>query len=253
MKFKIFASGSKGNCSLLQCNGLNILIDVGINYKTLENELDKIGLSPSDIDIILISHSHSDHIRGLSTLMHRTCKKIYTTEKLALDLIKYVDRQYIEIVDYRFIIYDVNIEFIPTSHDVTSYGFLIDYDNKSIVYITDTGYINKKYYTKLSNKSIYIIEANHDVEMLMEGPYPYYLKQRVVGDYGHLSNRAAGTYLSNCIGKDTKYILLAHISENNNTKQLAYDQIKMAIKETGFNENNIIVTDQYISSDVIEV
>lgn len=253
MKFKVLASGSKGNSALLQCNGLNVLIDVGINYKTLECELDKIGLSPMDMDVILITHSHSDHIKGLSTLVRKTKKKVYLNKRMVNDLLRYVDKEYIEIVDESFCIEDVNIEFIPTSHDVVSYGFLIEYDNKSIVYITDTGYIHRKYYSKLTNKTVYLIETNHDVEMLMNGPYPYYLKQRVVGDYGHLSNEAAGNCLKKCIGKDTKYIFLAHISENNNTKERAYSKICEMLEDTGFTKDKVIVTDQYESSELIEV
>lgn len=253
MKFKVLASGSKGNASLLQCGSLNILIDIGINYKTLEYELSTIGLIPNDIDIILITHTHSDHIKGLSTLIKKTRKKVYTNIKLAKDLVNYIDREYIEIVDENFNVNDVYIEMMPTSHDVISYGFLIEYDNKSVVYITDTGYIHKKHYPKITNKTIYIIETNHDVEMLMNGPYPYYLKQRVVGDYGHLSNEAAADCLKKCIGNNTEYVFLAHISENNNTKEIAYAKIIEMLEDTDFDKNHIIVTDQYESSELIEV
>lgn len=253
MKFKVLASGSKGNASLLQCNSLNILIDIGINYKTLEYELSTIGLMPKDIDIILITHTHSDHIKGLSTLIRKNKKKVYTNIKLAEDLINYIDKEYIEIVDDNFSVNDVYIEMIPTSHDVISYGFLIEYDNKSVVYITDTGYIHKKHYPKITNKTIYFIETNHDVEMLMNGPYPYYLKQRVVGDYGHLSNEAAGDCLKKCIGNNTEYVFLAHISENNNTKEIAYSKVIEMLEDVKFDKNHIIVTDQYESSELIEV
>ena len=238
MIFKALASGSKGNSSLLKCGNLNILIDVGINYKTLSDRLNEENMSPSDLDIILITHTHSDHIKGLSSLIRKTHKKVYIHQNMLDDMLKYINRESIELLGDNISIDDVNIKLIPLSHDVIAYGFVIDYADKSIVYITDTGYINKKYYPLLTNKNIYLIEANHDVEMLMNGPYPYYLKQRVVGDYGHLSNEACGHMLKKCIGKDTRYVLLAHISENNNTK---------------FDSNNIIIADQYESSELIEV
>ena len=253
MIFKALASGSKGNSSLLKCGNLNILIDVGINYKTLSDRLNEENMSPSDLDIILITHTHSDHIKGLSSLIRKTHKKVYIHQNMLDDMLKYINRESIELLGDNISIDDVNIKLIPLSHDVIAYGFVIDYADKSIVYITDTGYINKKYYPLLTNKNIYLIEANHDVEMLMNGPYPYYLKQRVVGDYGHLSNEACGHMLKKCIGKDTRYVLLAHISENNNTKDIAYNCIKNMLEEVGFDSNNIIIADQYESSELIEV
>ena len=253
MMFKVLASGSKGNCSFLKCHGLNLLIDVGINYKTLEVKLGEISVSPSDIDVILITHSHSDHIKGLSTLIKKTNKKIYIHETLVDDMLSFTDNNHIEIIGDSFEMEGVTIKLIPLSHDVVGFGFLIESDNKSIVYMTDTGYINKKYYDMLTNKTIYLIEANHDVEMLMNGPYPYYLKQRVVGDYGHLSNEACAKFLKRCIGKNTEYILLAHISENNNTKELAYKSIEKELVKIDFPKEKIIVTDQYESGEAIEV
>ena len=252
MIFKVLASGSKGNSSFLRCGDTNILIDVGINYKTLEMKLSEINISPKDIDIILITHSHSDHIKGLSTLIKRTDKLVYIHSDLVDDLLSTIDKNHIEIIDEVFHINDITINLIPLSHDVVGYGFVIEHKDKSIVYITDTGYINKKYYDKLTNRNIYLIEANHDVEMLMNGPYPYYLKQRVVGDYGHLSNEACGRFLKKCIGENTEYILLAHISENNNTKEEAFSSV--AHKLNGiFPSEKIIITDQYESGEVIEV
>ena len=100
------------------------------------------------------------------------------------------------------------------SHDVPCHGILLEYKNKELVYITDTGYVNKKYIPKILNKDFYIIETNYNEKMLMEGPYPYILKQRIIGDSGHMSNRYAGSLLAKCIGEKTKYIFLAHISEH---------------------------------------
>ena len=148
---------------------------------------------------------------------------------------------------------DVNISLIETSHDVISYGFLLEHKNNSMVYITDTGYINKKHYSITNNKDIYVIEANHDEEMLMNGPYPYHLKQRVIGDKGHLSNRYTGKYLAKVIGNNTKFIFLAHISENNNTYDLALKEIKDELMDTEFDLNNIIVAHQNEETEMIEV
>src|SRR5699024_1080680 len=120
---------------------------------------------------------------------------------------------------------------IKTSHDAKgSVGFLITEDDNSIVYITDTGYINRKYFPLLENKNIYYIESNHDEKMLMDGPYPYYLKQRIISDEGHLSNDTTAKYLKKLVGDNTKYIILAHLSEHNNKEELAYIATSEALK-----------------------
>ena len=122
-----------------------------------------------------------------------------------------------------------------------------------MVYITDTGYINKKYYNMTKNKDVYIIESNHDEVMLMNGPYPYHLKQRVIGDKGHLSNRYTGKYLAKVIGNNTKYIFLAHISENNNTYDLALEQVKEEMEDSTFDINKIVIAHQNEETEMVEV
>ena len=135
---------------------------------------------------------------------------------------KIVNPDYImPVVSKTFMVDDLKITLLPTSHDaVASVGFLIE-DSKSLVYMTDTGYISKSNLSLMHDKNLYILESNHDVKMLMEGPYPYILKQRVVSDSGHLSNEMTGNYLKELIGNDTKEIVLAHLSETNNTEELA--------------------------------
>lgn len=253
MKIKVIASGSKGNCTLVLCDNTKILIDIGISLPYLKKSCDNMSIDLNNLDGILISHIHSDHIKGLVQLVKRHKIKIYSPVDLVSDLVNLVPIDSIVIVDNQFMINDVKITLIETSHDVTSYGFIIEYQNKEAVYITDTGYINKKHINITTNKDIYVIEANHDEKMLMNGPYPYHLKQRVMGDKGHLSNRYTGKYLTKVIGDNTKYILLAHISENNNTYELALEQVKEELYETGFNFNNIIVTHQNEETEMIEV
>ncbi len=253
MKIKILASGSKGNCTYIDCENTKILLDVGINLKQIEDSLNTIDVTLKEMDAVLISHTHSDHIKGLATLVRKVGLKVYITIDLLKDIRKIIPIENIVIIDNKFNINDVSITLINTSHDVKSYGFIIEYNGKSLVHITDTGYINRKYYDITSNKDIYVIEANHDEEMLMNGPYPYILKQRVIGDVGHLSNRHTGKYLATAIGNNTKYIFLAHISENNNTKELALHDVKEELKDTEFDINNIILTSQNESSIEVEV
>ena len=253
MKIKILASGSKGNCTLVVCDNTKFLIDVGISEAQIRNSLQSINIDINELSGILISHIHADHIKGLSQMIKRHKLKVYAAPQLLYDLINIVTMDNIIVVDKQFYIDEVMIELLETSHDVTSYGFVIDYKDSSMVYITDTGYINKKYYNVTSNKSIYIIESNHDEKMLMNGPYPYHLKQRVIGDKGHLSNRYTGKYLTKVIGNRTKFICLAHISENNNTYDLALSQVKEELIDSNFNTENIIVAHQNEETEMIEV
>jgi phosphoribosyl 1,2-cyclic phosphodiesterase len=253
MKIKVLASGSKGNCTLIIGGNTKILIDAGITETQIKNSLFELGIDIKKLDGILISHVHSDHIKGLLQLVKRHKLKVFASPELIYDLIHIIPIESIIVVQDKFNIGDLSIELIATSHDVISYGFVIEHNNNSLVYITDTGYINKRYYDNTKNKSVYIIETNHDEEMLMKGPYPYHLKQRVIGDKGHLSNRYTGQYLKKVIGEKTEYIFLAHISENNNTYDLALSQVKEELTGSGFNFEKIIVTQQNEETEMIEV
>lgn len=253
MKVKILASGSKGNCTLVICGDTKILIDAGISERQITNILKENEIDVDSIDGILLSHTHSDHIKGLLQLVKRHKLKVYAHFQLLYELVDIIPSEFIIAVDNNFNINDVSICLLETSHDTTSYGFIIENNGFSMVYITDTGYINKKYYSQTRNKNIYIIESNHDEEMLMNGTYPYILKQRVIGDKGHLSNRYTGKYLNKVIGGDTKYIFLAHVSENNNTYDLALAQVKEELLDNNFDLANIIVARQDESSEMIEV
>ena len=163
---------------------------------------------------------------------------------------EYVPLQRCVFIDDTFIINDVKIELIHTSHDApSSVGYIIEQNDKSLVYVTDTGYINRKYLSKMVGKNAYIMESNHDEIMLMDGPYPRFLKERVISDKGHLSNNTTAKYLKKIIGVNTKTIVLAHLSEKNNTEEKALE----AIRNEGLDKLNIIIAKQYEESNIIEV
>ena len=181
MKVKTIASGSKGNCTIVLCDNTNIIIDMGISYLTLKRSLEENSLSFEQFNGILITHSHKDHINGLKSLVNHTNLTVYIPEKMYDDLQDIVPRYRCEFIEDNFNIQDVEIELIHTSHDAPcSVGYIIKYNDKSLVYVTDTGYINRKYLAKMTEKDIYIMEANHDEVMLMDGPYPRFLKERVI-------------------------------------------------------------------------
>ncbi len=227
MRAIILGSGSKGNSTLLIGKNKKILIDVGFSYPKMLMNLGKFNVLPNDIDAILITHTHKDHIAGLSTFIKKNNIMVYSNNKMLSELVKIIPEEMINIMEDEYSIGEFNITCIHTSHDAPgSVGFVINDDNSDLVYVTDTGYINKAYLSKLVNKDLYIFESNHDINMLMNGPYPYILKQRVLSDKGHLSNELAGNYLKEIIGDKTKKIILAHLSEINNTPSIALDTVQ---------------------------
>ena len=251
MKIKTIASGSKGNCTIVLCNDTKIIIDMGISFLTLQKILEENSLSFQDFNAIFITHCHNDHIKGLSTLVKKTKLKVYIPEEMYDSLKEYIPYDRCEFITDQFEINDVEIELIHTSHDAPySVGYIIKQDEKSLVYVTDTGYINRKFLEKMKNHNCYMIESNHDEVMLMEGPYPRFLKERVISDSGHLSNHTTATYLKKIIGPKTKNIILAHLSETNNTKEKALE----AIEEIDLPKSiNVLIADQYKEGPMIEV
>lgn len=253
MKIKIIASGSKGNSTFIESKNTRILIDAGVNFSRIKSTLEDINVDPNTLDGIIISHTHSDHIGGLSSVIKKINVPVFIKEELYNDIKKIIPKDNIVIIeDQNITIGDIDIEIINASHDVPAFGFIVSDSKRKILYLTDTGYINRKYYNKLENLDAYIIESNHDEKMLMEGPYPYILKQRVISDKGHLSNRYTGRFLCKSIGDKTKCIVLAHISENNNTEELALEQVKEELKSVNYNKK-FVIAKQHIDTEMVEI
>ncbi len=236
MKVCNFASGSKGNSTLVQTKNHNILIDIGVTTLYIENSLNEIGVDPKSIDIVLITHSHTDHTGGLKVFNKKYHPNVYISDKIIKEA--KLNKEDFNIINSLDDIKDIKITEVQLSHDVADIkGYIIEEDNSSMVYITDTGYINKNYFDILSNKSLYIFESNHDVEKLMNNPkYPHHIKIRILSDKGHLSNEDSTYYLTKLVGNNTKEIVLAHLSEENNTEELAYNTLKNKLN------NNIRIT-----------
>ena len=251
------ASGSKGNVCYVETNNHKILIDIGTNIKYIKEKLLEMEVLIDDIDIILISHVHNDHIKALEQFIKKYKPYVYMTSPMLDELEdNHPIKKYNKLVLFNDDIYldTLHIESIKTSHDTKdSKGFIVKENNKSVVYITDTGYLNQKYFSKLRDCNVYLFESNHDVEMLINGKYPQWLKDRVVGPYGHLSNRDAAIYLAKLIGTDTKKIILMHLSENNNTEEVALDTIKSVFLEYGINFDNISCANQNKKTEVVEL
>ena len=251
MKIKTIASGSKGNCTIVLCDETKFIIDMGISFLTLQKVLEENSLSFSDFSGIFITHCHKDHTKGLATLLKKTTLNVYIPEGMYDSLKEFVTYPKCTFIEDKFEMNNVEIELIHTSHDApSSVGYIIKQDGKSLVYVTDTGYINRKYLEKMVGHDCYMIESNHDEVMLMDGPYPRFLKERVISDSGHLSNATTAKYLKKIIGPNTKHIILAHLSETNNTKEKALE----AIQEQDLpKEIEILIADQYVEGPLIEV
>ncbi len=242
MKVKVLASGSKGNVTYIEDNDTRILIDIGMRCCYVEEKLKEMDVDPKDIDAILLTHIHKDHTLGLHTFARKYNVVAYMTPKMQKEL----DTDNVKYITKEMAIKGINIKVFRTSHDVESYGYIVQ---DSLVYITDTGYINNKYFDMLSNKKIYIMESNHDIEMLEEGPYPYHLKQRIWSDKGHLSNEMSSEYLSKFIGDNTKVVVLAHLSEVNNTEEKALEEFKNKNKK----DIKVVIGKPKETTELIEV
>ncbi len=251
MKVQVLASGSKGNSTIVLGDNVNLIIDMGIPYLTLKRRLEEDLLSFEDFAGILITHNHKDHIKGLKSVIKHTNLSVLIPEAMYDSLKEEVPKSRCTFIDDNFDMIDLHIELIHTSHDAPySVGFIITEGNKGLVYVTDTGYINRKFLSRMVHKDMYIMESNHDEVMLMDGVYPRFLKERIISDKGHLSNNTTAGYLKKIIGTNTKNIILVHISEKNNTEELALKTMREALKDYNV---NIIAAEQEEPSEIIEV
>lgn len=251
MKVCVLSSGSKGNSTYVETKSHKILIDIGNSCLYIEKSLRSINVDPKEIDILLVTHSHVDHVSGIKVF----CKK-YNPLVYISDITKKEANLEIEgISSEQLIDGDMKINSIKLSHDVGEVrGYIIEELNSSLVYITDTGYINERYYDLLKNKTMYVFESNHDIEKLMNNPhYPHYTKIRILSDKGHLSNKDSSYYLSKLVGNKTKIIALAHLSEENNTSSLAIDTLEQTLKAKNISVPKIIIAKQNDITDIFDI
>lgn len=254
MKVCVLASGSGGNATLIQTDKYKILVDIGKNRKYIVEQLEKVGVKPEDVDYIFISHLHDDHISALKTFIKKYKPTIVLSKAMFQELEDIHDYEKILLYEDEVILDNLQVICMHSSHDATdSRNFLFQNEGHSVVYVTDTGYVNHKNFKYLFNKEIYLFESNHDIEKLQHGPYPAWLKKRVLSDYGHLSNNACSVYLTKLIGDKTKKIYLMHLSEKNNTEELALREIKNTFQNYNISFNDIKCAKPDEISEVMEV
>ena len=246
------ASGSSGNCIYVGSDTTSILVDVGISGKKIEEGLQTIDHTTRDCSGILITHEHSDHIKGLGVISRKYKIPIYCTEGTRRELEtmaalgKMPEGLYHTIrADQDFAIGDLKIRPFEISHDAAEpVGFRVENGPKAVGIATDLGIYNDYIVENLQGLDALLLEANHDVNMLQVGSYPYYLKQRILGDRGHLSNESAGRLLCRLLHDKMKQILLGHLSRENNYDALAYETVcsEVTMGENPWNSSDFKIT-----------
>ena len=264
MKLASISSGSKGNCIFVEQNNTSILVDAGISKKRIEDGLAYFGTKPEQIDGIVVTHEHSDHIKGLGVFLRKYKIPVYATEKTIQYLredaqMGTIDTDLYHIISKDKIFFIKKLQILPvhTSHDALDpvcYRFFGD--GKSCAVITDLGETDRHLIDTMKGLDAALIESNHDLGMLQTGPYPYYLKQRIWGSKGHLSNEACGVLINQIISERLKHIILGHLSQENNYPELAFQAVRNEINfgnhDYSAEQIELKVASQVEPSDTIE-
>ena len=232
------ASGSSGNALVLSCDDTHLLVDAGISCRRITQGLKELGLTPEDLSGLLITHTHADHIAGVQTLLKRSSFPLYTSVRASRELSYRLPQCEDRLVDLELCvpvtIGSITVTPFPISHDAPgACGFRLDTADGSVGVITDTGYVTDEAAELLPGVDLCVLEANHDVEALRSGPYPYYLKQRILGIQGHLSNEDSAQFAVTLAQSGTSDIILAHLSRENNTPAMAYNAVEQALTAAG--------------------
>ncbi len=244
-------SGSSGNSSLVSYKNTNILIDCGMSGKRLEELLDTLDLKGSDLDAILITHEHIDHISGVGVVARRYNLPIYATEqthsamnigKLCDDNIRFIEP------DRPFEIGNIGIDAFSIPHDAKDpVGYRLYLGAKKYAVATDIGTMTGELFDSISGSDSVILEANHDIEMLKNGSYPESLKNRILSNFGHMSNDLSAKCVLALLNRGTKNIMLSHLSDENNTPALAYNTVSKKLLENGAKPDDLrlVVANRY--------
>lgn len=233
------ASGSSGNCIYVGNDNTNILVDVGISAKRIEQGLVSIGIDPKTLHGILVTHEHSDHVSGIGVMARRYGIPIYGTAEtinaiLHTKNVGKIKEELFQLIepDVDFMINDIKVQPFSISHDASNpvcYTFL--HDGHKVGVATDLGTYSEYTVKNLSGCEAILLEANHDIHMLQVGGYPYVLKRRILGDKGHLSNDNSGRLICDIFHKGLKHIVLGHLSKENNYPDLAYETVKYELDQ----------------------
>lgn len=240
LKISVLASSSSGNATYIETPKHRVLVDAGLSGKKIKEAMDSIGKDINTVDSLFVTHEHTDHIKGVGVLARRYNLNVYANEKTweaMLPKIGKVPEDEINVFEHNKVMTldDLDIESFAVSHDAIDPQFYKFYHNgKEFVILTDTGYVSDRIQKTIENADGYLLECNHDVEMLREGVYPWPLKQRILSEKDHLSNEDGAHALMDVIGNKTKQIYLGHLSHENNTKKVARTEVTQVLEDHDF-------------------
>jgi phosphoribosyl 1,2-cyclic phosphodiesterase len=256
LKISVLGSGSSGNCTFISSSKTKILLDAGFNRSQTIRRLNAIGESLEGIEALVISHEHSDHVSGLPSLLAKHDIPVFTAEGTSEALTSKFSLKKIEFIKagQPFMLGDLKISPFTIPHDaVDPMAFILEAEGVRVAHVTDLGYMTELVVQRLRECDIIILESNHDLEMLRIGPYPWFLKQRILSREGHLSNEMAGKFFSEHFDGRARFIVLAHLSENNNHPDIARMVATEALEGRAFNLENLLLASRTVPSRVIEV
>ena len=235
MKLSVLASSSSGNSVYIEDDNFRCLVDAGLTGKKITKNLEQIGRDIKDVDAIFVTHEHIDHIKGIGVLARKYNIPVYAN-KLTWDNMSKIGeiksdlKFHFEKEDSK-IFNGLVVNSFGVSHDAANPQFYVfEKDGKRVSILTDTGYISDKMVDYVKDSHTLVYESNHEENVLLSGPYPWPTKQRILSDKGHLSNTDSANYLTRIVGSNTKNVLLAHLSEQNNTKELARMAASITLK-----------------------
>ena len=234
MEFYTLASSSSGNAALVRCGDTAILLDAGISARRIAQSLALLGMTPDALDAVLVTHEHTDHISGIATLTKKYAIPVYASRGTARFLPQAAGALRVFDAGDAFAVGALQITSFRTSHDAAdSVDYRVDGPDGSLGALTDTGYVTDAAAEALAGVDTLLLEANHDIETLRCGPYPYHLKRRILSERGHLSNEAAADFALRCVQHGTRDILLAHLSAENNTPAMAEYAVARRLQAAG--------------------
>ena len=232
------ASGSSGNSLLVSDGRTHILVDAGISCRRITNSLKALGVDPRELTGVLITHEHTDHMAGLATLTKQLRLPVYASRGTGRQLcyrIAFLEELLRPVTPgEEFSVGGIDVESFPTSHDAAeSTGFALSAGGRKAAVVTDLGYVTPEVLKGIRGADLLVCEANHDVEWLQSGPYPYYLKARILGDRGHLSNEAGAELAWTAVEGGARTVVLAHLSHENNTPARAHEVVRGLLERRG--------------------
>lgn len=245
LNFCSLYSGSSGNSLFVQTENTNLLIDAGVSCKKIENALYDLNINPNEIDGILVTHEHTDHVQGLGTLSKKFDLPVFVNSETLDAMPKQKDKiSEKNIKDFKinnkFSINDLEINPFSIPHDAANpCGFNISKDSKKISIATDIGHMNTNILKQLEESLFILLESNYDPEVLKCSSYPFVLKSRIAGPTGHLSNELAGKTISHLLNSGLKKAMLGHLSKESNFPELAYKTVVEELMENNYDENSI--------------